>query len=230
MTSRFAFRSLIGLCVGLAYALAPPRVEAQGDPPAAPCGGWQVDYTLSGSLQLADTTLGQGDGTYAVGPGSMTIRFDDVDSKPGGRASLVSYEMREAFKVFSRTLFWATTVTTNTSSRAVGVDACGAPQGLLGGTTLAWSLPVPGVRTDGTLFCEGSFCGKFGAPPPGSSEIHIPAHPTTFKSFQFSADMQTFTMRSMFVSKTEAPMQTAHLALSGRELRRACVPVAKPCP
>jgi hypothetical protein len=230
MTSRLAVRSLIGLCTGLTFALAPPSVGAQGDLPPAPCTAWQVDYALSGSLQLTDTTLGQGDGTYAVGPGSMTLRFDDVDSKPGGRASLVAYEMHEGFKVFSRTLFWATTVTTNTISRAVGADPCGAPQALLTGTTLGWSLPVPGVRTDGTLFCEGSFCGKFGAPPPGQSEIHMPAHATTFKSFQFSADMQTFTMRSTLVSKTDTPMQTAHLALSGRELRRACMPAARPCP
>jgi hypothetical protein len=204
-------------------------VGAQSDPAPPPCGGgWQVDYALSGSLQLSDTPLGQGDGIYAVGPGSMTLRFDDIGAKPGGRATLVSYEMHEGFKVTAKTLFWATSVTTNTTTRATP-DPCGPPQGLLRSATLAWSLPISGVRSDGTLFCEGSFCGKFGAPPPGLSDLHLPAHPVTFKSLQFSADLQTFTMASTFVSRSDAPKQTAHLALAGREVRRACLPV-KPCP
>ena len=85
------------------------------------------------------------------------------------------------------------------------------------------SRALASVRTDGTLFCDGSFCGKLGARPPGRSVFAIPPHPVAFKSFQFSADMTTFTMASTFVSKTDMPKQTAHLAIAGRELRRTCV-------
>jgi hypothetical protein len=222
VTSRVLLGAPLAACAGLALMLSPSRVDAQSAP--APCGGWQVDYALSGSLQLSDTPLGQGDGTYAVGPGSMALRFDDVGGKPGGRVALVSYEVHEGFKVTAKMIFWATSVTTSATTRAT-TDPCGPPQGLLTAATLAWSLPVSGVRTDGSLLCEGSFCGQFGAPPPGLSELHLPAHAVAFKSLQFSADMQTFTMASTFVSKSDAPKQTAHLALAGREVRRACLPV-----
>ncbi len=228
MTPRLALGGLLAVAAGLALALSSVSVSAQGDSQSGKCGAWQVDYAISGNLELTDTPLGQGDGIYPVGPGSMTVRFEDVGGKPGGRASIVTYEMHEGFKVTARTLFWATTVTTSTTTRA-GPDPCGASQGLLTGTSLAWDRPIPDVRSDGTLFCEGSFCGKFGAPPPGQSEIHMAPHPVLFKPFQLSADMKTFTMPSTLVSKTEVPKQTAHLALSGRELQRACAP-APPCP
>jgi hypothetical protein len=54
--------------------------------------------------------------------------------------------------------------------------------------------------------------------------MHIAPHPAQFKPFAFSPDMKTFTMPSMFVSKSDSPRQTAHLVLSGREMRRECVP------
>jgi len=220
--------SLLGAAAALALAATPKSVGAQPGPPPPPCDGWQVDYALSGSLQLADTPLGQGDGIYAVGPGSMAVRFDDVEGKPGGRATVLSYEMHETFKVVAKTLFWATSVTTNTTTRATPAS-CDAPEGALTGAALVWSLPAPGVRSDGTLFCDGSFCGKFGAPPPGQSEVHLPPHPVMFKPFQFNADRTTFTMASTLVSKTDTPKQTSYLALAGRELRRACAQ-PKPCP
>jgi hypothetical protein len=228
VTSRAHLFVGLATCAGVAFVLSPSGARAQGDGTPAACAGWQVEYTLSGSLQLTDTPLGQGDGVYPVGPGSMILRFDDAGAKPGGRATLVSYAMHEGIKVTAKTLFWATSVTTSSTTRATP-DPCGPPEGLLTGSTLAWSLPVPGVRSDGTLFCEGSFCGKFGAPPPGQSELHLPARPVLFKSLQFGPDLQTFTMASTFVNKSDTPKQTAHLALAGREVRRACLPV-KPCP
>ena len=226
MTVRLYALGLVGAAVGVATALAPAQVRAQADAGPAACGAWDLEYGLSGNLELSDTPLGQGDGIYPVGPGSIVLRTDDVAGKPGGRVRVMSYEMHEVFKVVAKTLFWATTVNTNTTTRAVG-EPCAASEGELVGTALRWNRPLPDVRTDGTLLCDGSFCGKFGAPPAGPSEIHLPAHPSSFKTFQFSADMRTFTMASTFVSKTDAPKQTAHIALSGRELRRSCVPT---CP
>ncbi len=217
---------LLIACVAL--AVFTKTVNAQPAPAPAPCEGWLVDYALSASLELTDTPLGQGDGIYRVGPGSMSIRFDNVDGQPGGRAKVISYEMGEAFKVVSKTLFWATTVRTDTTTRANPIR-CGAPEGLLTGTALSWSRPLAGVQTDGTLFCEGSFCGTFGAPPAGQSPLHVPPAAVSFKAFQFSTDQKTFTMPSTWVSSTDAPKQTAHLALAGREVRRACVQAAS-CP
>jgi hypothetical protein len=135
--------------------------------------------------------------------------------------------MHQAIKVVSKALFWATTVTTDTMTHAAP-NPCGAPEGVLSGTTLSWSIPIANFHGDGTIFCNGSFCGKFGAPPQGRSALAIPPHSTLLKPLQFSGDMKTFTMASTFVLKTETPKQTSHLALAGREIRRACVSLACP--
>jgi hypothetical protein len=203
----------------LALALAP--TGALAEPP--PCAGWKVDYTLAESLRLSDTPLGKGDGVYQVGPGRVVLGFEDVDGQPGGRVEMVSYAMQEHFVIESRTLFWGARVVTSTQTQGTP-NACGMAAGALHGTTLSWSSPVRGYRTDGTIICEGELCGKFGAPPAGKSEVHIGPGPVQFSSFQFARDMKTFTMGETFVAKTEMPKQTAHVALAGREAQRACVP------
>ncbi len=215
----------VGLVTTAALAaLAPRRASADPAPPP-PCDGWEIEYALSANLELSDTPMKQGDGIYPVGPGDVVLRFDDQDGQPAGHVKMLTYSMRQAIKVVSKALFWTTTVTTDTTTRATP-NPCGiSAEGTLAGPTLAWTSPVREVRSDGTLNCDGSLCGKFGAPPPGRSALHIGPLPVQFQSFQFSRDMKTFTMPSTFVSKTEDPKQTAHVALSGRETRRACVKV-----
>jgi hypothetical protein len=88
---------------------------------------------------------------------------------------------------------------------------------------------VSGYRYDGTMFCEGSLCGKFSAPPPGQSELHVGPNLVDFQPFAFSEDMKTFTMPYALVSKTESPKQTAFVTLAGRQVRKACVQ-NRPCP
>jgi hypothetical protein len=178
-------------------------------------------------MQLSDTPMGQGDGTYPIGPGSMELRFEDRGGKPGGRVKLVAYDMRQLFTVVAKTLFWKTTVENN--ARTVGVvNACGQPEGALEGTTVVWKTPIDGFRTDGTITCDGSFCGKLGAPPPGESPLHIGPSAILFQPLRFSGDMKTFTMAKTFVNHMDAPQQTAHIAISGRETSRSCR--AKACP
>jgi hypothetical protein len=210
----------LALAGALGLAISPTNAHAQTS-----CGSWQVDYTLAESLRLSDTPMGKGDGVYEVGPGSVQLRFDDVDGQPGGRATMVSYAMREHFVIDSRALFWNAHVVTDTHTRATA-DGSGAAAGTLRGTTLVWTSPVRGYRTDGALTCEGSLCGKFGAPPEGRSEIHIGPGPVPFGPFQFSRDLKTFTMGETFVARTDAPKQTAHVTLAGREVHRACTPAA----
>ena len=203
----------------LAIALA-PTARAQ----AGACAAWQIEYALAGNLCLEDTPFGQGDGVYAVGPGRAVVRFEDRDGQPGGAATLRSYELREHFTVTSKALLWTTTVVTDATTRAGPEQGGVIATGVLRRTTLEWSTPVVGYRTDGTLTCEGQLCGKFGAPPPGRSELHIGPAQVTFGSFELARDLQTFAMASTLVSKTDAPRQTAHLALSGRETSRQCIP------
>jgi hypothetical protein len=189
---------------------------------AADCTAWQHDYALSAKLTLSDTPLGAGDGVYAIGPGEMTLRFEDRSGKPGGRAQMLAYKMRDYFEVKTRALFFTTTVTTRTHTRATPVGGVAA-EGKLSGRRLDWTSKVRGYRTDGYLICEGALCGKFGAPPAGRSELHIGPNDVQFSGLSFSADLKRLTMPSTFVSKTKSPKQTAHVELSGREVRRRAV-------
>jgi hypothetical protein len=213
----------------VSVAIVAPSGRADAEPPSEPCDAWDVEYTLAARLQLADTPMGAGNGIYAIGPGNAILRFANVDGAPGGAARLRSYGMREYFRIDSSALFWKTHVLTDTKT-GTAPDACGdVAKGKLEGGSVRWLTSLNGYRTDGTLTCDGSLCGSFGAPPSGTSELHIPPHAVAFSPLRFAADMKTFSMASTFVSKTDSPKQTAFLALSGREMRRACVRAA-PCP
>lgn len=216
---------------GLATVLGVVGVASHGaraDEPPVSCAAWDVDYALAANLQLKDTPMGEGNGVYGIGPGKAVLRFS---SKGGSAASvrMLSYTMREAFTIKSKTLFWTTTVITDTHTAATP-DACStAAEGTLANGTLRWTTPVRGYRTDGTLTCDGSLCGKFGAPPPGQTALHIGPSDVKFSPFVFAADMKTFSMSSTEVSKTAMPKQTGSVTLSGREMKRTCVAVATAC-
>lgn len=187
-----------------------------------PCQATEVEYVLAANLQLSDTPLGQADGVYPIGPGKMVLRIEGRDVK------MLSYTMRELFTVQARTMFWTTTVTTDAWSKATP-DACSvAAEGTFDGKRIHWRTPVREYRTDGTLTCSGAFCGQFGAPPPGQSPLHVGPAPQAFSDFFFSADAKTFTMPNTPGQKTEMPKQSSSVAVSGREVRRACVQVT-PC-
>ena len=178
MVRRHAYGVAIAGAVGL--ALASTGVRAQ----PAPCGAWEVEYTLSEKLRLSDTPMGQGNGAYDVGPGRVVLRFEDQGGQPGGRVEMASYDVRQHFRIDAKTAFWSTHVSTDAHTRGTP-DACGVAEGVLRGSTLAWSSPVRGYRSDGTVTCDGSLCGKFGAPPRGESELHIGPDPVTLAPFQF---------------------------------------------
>ena len=209
--------------IGLAVALAPTD-EAEAD---APRCAWQIDYDVAANLKLTETPMGEGDGIYRIGPGHLVLRWEDRGGRPGGDVAMLAYSMAEPFTIKSKTLVWTTTVVTDTKTSATP-DACGVvARGVAEGRTVRWRTPVRGYHTDGTVTCKGSLCGKFSAPPPGTMDLHIPAHPVWFSPFVFSPDLQTFTMATTHVAKTSMPKQSAEVALSGRETRRACVPVAE---
>ena len=225
---RFAHVVAGALALGtVALFIVAPNVDA--DEPPAPCA-WQIEYALNASLALSDTPMGEGDGSYRIGPGTVVLRYEDKNGEPAGNVQMLSYAMREHFTIKSKTLFWTTTVLTDTSTAATP-DACAV---VAAGTfdsasrTVRWRTPVRGYHTDGTLTCKGSLCGKFNAPPPGQMALHIGPSAVSFSPFVFSADRKTFAMASTHVAKTSMPKQSSAVTLAGREVRRACVPVA-PC-
>ncbi len=203
-------------------ALAAPSLVAMPAAAEEGCAAWDVEYVLAANLRLTDTPMGQGDGVYSIGPGRVVLRFEDRGGQPGGAVKMLLYSMQERFTIRASTLFWTTTVTTDTRTGAE--ERAVAAEGTMKGRVLEWLGSVRGYHTDGTLTCDGSMCGKFGAPPPGKSELHIGPSPVRFSSFTFAPDGKTFTMASTFVAKTEMPKQTAFVSLAGREARRVCVP------
>jgi hypothetical protein len=217
----FGFSALAA--IGALVALS-PRTEA-ADAPA--CDALEVEYALTGTLILSDTPSGKGDGSYRVGPGTAIVRFALDRGGMAGPAKLVAYEMVERFRIDASVVFLSTHVTT-AAKTTVGRDACGVvAHGNLSGNKLELTTPLRSSRTDGTVSCEGSLCGKLGAPPPGTSALHIPPHDVHFEPWVFGPDLKTFTMAETWSARSEAPKQTSHITLSGRELRRECVSFSK---
>jgi hypothetical protein len=190
--------------------------RASADGPA--CSAWEVEYTTTGSLRLADTMMGAADGVYPIGPGKAVVRFDDQGGQPGGHARMTTFTMHKHLSITSKALFMNATVVTDTNSHGEGVE------GTLNDHTLAWSGAIQAYRTDGTQTCDGSLCGKFGAPPQGVSEVHMGPRVVQPAPFKYGADMKTFTMAETMTSQSESPKQTTYEAISGREMKRTCVP------
>jgi hypothetical protein len=233
--------SLPAALVAVLAATSAEAPSAAADPGTAPastatpstdtasCDAWQVEYALNAIVVISDTTMGAGDGSYPNGPGHMTLRFENHDGQPGGKVQLLDYQMKDSFTVVSKALAWKTSVKADTVSK-VTPDACGvAAAGEFDGKAVRWNGAVSGMRSDGSLLCDGTFCGKFGAPPEGRSELHVAPHPVTFKELAFAPDMKTFTMGYSIVSQQQSPSQTSRIGLAGREVRRTCVAV-RSCP
>lgn len=162
--------------------------------------------------------MGAGDGIHTIGPGSMVLHVDDH-----GRATLTGFELREYFSVSPRALVWNATVVTDATMRATP-DALGvAGGGTLTNDALWWEGPIQGYRADGVLICDGSLCGKFGAPPAGRSEMHLPPAAVHFQPLRFADGGATFQMPYTLVSHSESPRERTYLALAGREANRSCL-------
>ena len=180
----------------------------------------EVEYDVTASLRITETPLGEGNGTFAVGPGRIVLRFDGADVK------MTKYAMRELVTVNANNVGFKTSVTSDTSTSATP-NACGSvAEGNVEGGAVRWRTPVRGMVTQGTITCSGSFCGKFGAPPRGQSAFHDGPIDIRFSAFALSPDRKTFTMPMTHMSKTSSPKQSAAMSLAGRESKRACVPAA----
>jgi hypothetical protein len=218
------------LAVLAATSAEAPVASADPAPaPPPPCDAWEVDYSLAATVVISDTPMGAGDGSYPNGPGHLKLRFDNQGGQPGGQVKMLDYSMKDNFTVVSKALAWETRVTADTTTKATP-DACGVEaSGALDGKAVRWNGTVNGMRSDGAVICSGSFCGKFGGPPEGRSEMHVPPHAVSFKPFTFAADMKTFSMPLTEVTKQSSPSSTSSVTLSGREVRRSCVAV-RACP
>jgi hypothetical protein len=192
---------------------------------AAGCEEEDVEYAVAANLRITGTIMGAGDGDHAVGPGKLVLHFTSGADPRGGTTRgirMTSFELRQRFSVVSRALFLATTILTDIETRAVPDAHSVVAEGALEHRSLRWTRVTGTVRDDGTLLCSGSFCGKFGAPPTGTSPYHAGPSLLPFAPFEFGPDMKTFTMAPVLASKSEDPRQATYLTLAGREMRRTC--------
>ena len=199
---------------------------ADADEPT--CSVADVDYAVAGSLLLKDTQFGAADGVYPLGAGKVRLRFETAQSGGGREARLMSYELDNHLTVNASFALWSTKVVTESRTR-VANECDGAAKGTVRHGDVVWSTKVDGYQSDGTLHCEGNVCGKFGAPPAGSSPLHEAPESVSFKPFHFNPDGRTFSMEYSQVSHSESPRRTAYLALSGRETKRTCVTAVTSC-
>lgn len=206
----------------LLIAVFPRTASGQFEAVAAArpaCARWEVTYAITGNLRITGTPLGAGDGTHAVGPGALVLRVDTLS----GRAQLVAFDLQERFAITPSAVMWNATVLTEAAAR-VASDASGeAGSGRLLDGMLRWSGPIRGYHTDGALICNGNLCGKFGAPPPGRSDLHTPAVAVRFQPLRFGRDSDTFQMAYALVSESKSPPQRTYLAMAGRRTRQACL-------
>jgi hypothetical protein len=208
------------LAAGVMVLASPHFASAEAGEPD--CNVTDVVYDLAANLKITDTPMGAGDGVHTVGPGKVVLRFDHGPGRT--RVKLLTYDLHQSFTVVAKALLWTTRVTTDVQMRSAGLLA----EGTLEGHTVSWAGRASGLRSDGTLVCDGSMCGKFGAPPAGASEIHIGPNAVELKPFQFDTEMKTFNMPFAVLSESSSPQQRTLVSISGRESKRACVstPVA----
>jgi hypothetical protein len=184
------------------------------------CPVSDVEYSVVANVYIRDTPFGAGNGVYSLGSGRMRLR---IEEQAGHKSvKLMSYELVNRLTVEAKVAMLSTKVVT-TSQTSTARDACnGSAQGTLFDGTLIWSTKVLGYHSDGTMECSGSMCGRFGAPPRGTSPFHDTPPVLTFSPFTFSPDGSTFTMPYTIVSKSDSPQQTTRLALSGRRVKQEC--------
>jgi len=220
---------LVVASAGSPQTAAADPVPQEGRPPTplgTDCEVWEVDYALVDGtrLRISDTFMKAGDGTYDVGPGKVKIRFQDAGGKPGpGTAELLQLKVVTKFTVVSNVVGMKTKVETDAVSRNTP-GKCGViAKGKLEGNKVSWLGPAHGYRSDGTLHCEGTMCGKMGAPPRGASPVKIGPYPVNYQAFLFGDGVKKLLMPFAEVARSDKPKQVTHLQLVGVETRRECV-------
>lgn len=208
---------ILGLVVSPALAADPAPGRLAAIAATEPCSAWDLTYSITASLRVTDTLLGAGDGIHVIGPGTLVLHVEDM------RATLKAFELREYFSMSPKSVLLHATVLTDATMRATPDASGAAGAGTLANDVLWWEGPIKGYRSDGELTCDGSLCGKFGAPPAGKTEMHLPPEPVHFQPWRFSNGGTTFQMAYTLISVSESPKERTYMALAGREASRTCV-------
>ncbi|MBW2734055.1 MAG: hypothetical protein JRH20_16835 [Deltaproteobacteria bacterium] len=191
------------------------------------CSVWEITYDLAGSeFEIKNTPMGAGDqlNTVAtpydaddhVGPGTITLRFQDLNNAPGGLAAITEYAMGINFIIGG-----VSKVTTEMDMTA-GPSACGVTTGTLNGATVAWS-PAALVDTHavGSILCEGVAC-VLGGMPDGQPTAVDEVADQALGDFVFAEGLGSFTMAATVVSQDN--LSTVTWRYKATETARELVP------
>jgi hypothetical protein len=143
-----------GVLVGLATLATAPRPAAaqpSATDVAAGCAQRVSQYQVNGTLRITDTTMGAGDGTFPVGPGTLVLRVDTL----AARTTLVRFDLQERFAIHPNVVLWHATLVTDSATHAVP-DATGAAASgrWFQDGVLQWDTPLHKYRSDGALTCD----------------------------------------------------------------------------
>ncbi|NVB38155.1 hypothetical protein G6O69_09950 [Pseudenhygromyxa sp. WMMC2535] len=177
---------------------------------AAACQVWELVYDLEGSVHGVEAGLfGQGDypveAPYddpdTVGPGSMTIVFEDLEGEPGPRGAITAYTMSVHYE-----LAQLAELTVDLENSA-GPDACGLTFGQREAGVVSWEPPtLPDHHSVGEMFCIGSLfiCELIGLEQQVATPIdELGELPLSAFSFAFAWGSSSFEMPTTQVTNGE---------------------------
>jgi hypothetical protein len=196
---------------------APPDAGVAVDAGPEPCEAWLIEYDLDGSeFEIRNTPFGAGDAVNAVGPGQLQLLFPGDEAGPKeGEVRLIKYTLQMQFDVAM--------VETDVEINA-GPDDCGVALGARTATVVAWSTPMRGAHSQGTITCRDSefICGAANLP----KDMPVTQDTTVdqpLEAFDFGAaqGFSAFTMAEVEVPNDQAG--DTFLRLQGAESTRRCV-------
>ena len=203
-------------------------------------GYWEVTYNLgNGSyVDVRNTPLGAGDQFNAVGPGSMTIRFEadqNGDILDGGSGEIVQLDLTQEFTIETDVLGFQAFVTTDLESsipddrwngNPFGYVDPGSNLGSLSGTDLSFFGALQDYRTLGSVSCVGNACSQGGLPGDGTPQPIDQTIQLDLLVLSFSGGGGTpgslFTSNEIQTEATDAA--DTFLGFRGEEVSRIFVP------
>jgi hypothetical protein len=219
-SGRLSFALGLALLGSVSTPMLLPRPAAAEPSLPETCAQWEMAYAITGTLRVKETPMGAGDGVFPVGPGTLVLR---VDAR-AARVALRDLQLREQFAIHPNAMMWNATIVTDAAARALSDGERAVAVGTKGADgAVTWTEPLRIYRSDGWLTCDGSLCGKFGAPRAGHSELHQISRTVRLEPLRFDRDGRTFRMDFALVSSSEAPHQRTYLALAGRLTAKKCL-------
>jgi len=191
---------------------------------------WRVTYELvNAEYAIENTPLNLGDGVRQVGPGALTLEFDDANGELAeGPARLVYFAVEQEFESGAD----GSIVTTDVTAMAAFDASQSFAAGTLSGDTVSFSESFP-YRQMGSNLCAGDLCFLAGLEEGVINPVER-TDPVTLNDLTFATGGPRvgagFSM--LRVDLGTSTRANNYLSFEGREVRRVRIATAAddPCP